>query len=188
VRLFVALNLPASEKQRLHEATRALRAGAPEIRWTAPESIHLTLKFLGEVADARVDALATSLTEVAARHAPLTLSVGGVGGFPSLGRARVWWLGIAHDDDLLGLHADVAARLEAEGFPREARAFSPHITIGRGPRGARPVPAARAQELAAAVDYAATWHVETLDLMRSHLRRSGAEYEPVARLSLGEAP
>jgi 2'-5' RNA ligase len=185
VRLFVALNLPDAEKQRLHEATTGLRAGAPGVRWTAPESVHLTLKFLGEVQDARVDAIGARLTGVAARHAPLALALGGVGGFPTLGRARVWWIGIARSEALLGLQADVEDAMEAEGFTREARPYAPHLTIGRGARGARPVPAPQAHELAAAVHYAAAWHVETVDLMRSHLRRSGAIYEPVARLSLG---
>jgi RNA 2',3'-cyclic 3'-phosphodiesterase len=188
VRLFIALNLPEEEKSRLHEATAALRADAAGIRWIPSGSIHLTLKFLGEVAETRVNALAARLGDCAAGHVPFTLALGGVGGFPALGRARVWWIGIAPSEPLLRLQAEVENALEAEGFEREARPFSPHLTIGRLPRGGRPVAAARAQEHAAAVRYDGSWRVDSLDLMRSHLRRSGAVYEPVVRLSLSGAP
>lgn len=185
MRLFVALNLPEPEKRRLWAATASLRASGADIRWTPVESIHLTLRFLGEVGEADVDRLRGRLERIAAVHPPFALRIGGVGGFPTLRRARVWWLGIEPVPALGALQTDVESAMADEGFRPEDRPFAAHLTIGRAARGARPVPAATAEQLAAGIDFTATWPIETLDLMRSHLRRDGARYEAIARSPLG---
>lgn len=187
MRLFIAANLPADEKERLWAALAPLRARDLGVRWVARDAIHLTLKFLGEVPEARVERVATRLAGVTARHAPFELRLAGIGGFPSLDRAKVWWLGIQPDVRLLNLQAEVEEALVAEGFAREDRPFTAHVTIGRAARRGQAADAQTARSAAAGIEYEANWAVVAADLMRSHLGRDGARYEVLFHSPLGVA-
>jgi 2'-5' RNA ligase len=187
VRLFIAVNLPDAEKDRMWDALSPLRDGHLGVRWIARDAIHLTLKFLGEVTDAQVDRVAARLGRVAARHTPFELRLAGVGGFPSLDRARIWWLGIEPDTRLMNLQTEVEEALVDEGFEREDRPFTAHITIGRTARNGMPPDARAARAAAAAIDYEARWPVTSADLMRSYLGRDGARYERLYHAPLGGA-
>jgi len=185
VRLFIAVNLPDEEKNRLWNALEPLRARDLGVRWIARDAIHLTLKFLGEVPENRVDRVATRLANVTARHAPFELRLAGIGGFPSLDRAKIWWLGIEPDERLIHLQAEVEEALVDEGFPREDKPFTAHVTIGRTARNGRPADARTARDAAAGIEYEASWAVRSADLMRSHLGRDGARYEVLFHAPLG---
>lgn len=185
VRLFIAVNLPAAEKERLWGALAPLREHDIAVRWIPRDAIHLTLKFLGEVAETRVDRVAARLAGIAARHAPFELRLAGIGGFPSLDRAKVWWLGIEPDVRLMNLQAEVEEALVDEGFAREDRPFTAHVTIGRAGRNGRTADARIARAAAAGIEYEAAWAVNSADLMRSHLGRDGARYEVLFHAPLG---
>jgi 2'-5' RNA ligase len=190
LRLFVAVNLPGPDKDRLWDALSPLRESDLDVRWTAPDAIHLTLKFLGEVPESSAARVADRVVRVAARHHPFELRLAGVGGFPSLDRPRVWWLGIEPDVRLMNLQAEVENALVEEGFAREDRPFTAHVTIGRAARNGRPVDAPSARAAAARIDYETRWTVKSADLVRSHLGREGARYEvivqaPLAAVSVG---
>jgi 2'-5' RNA ligase len=185
VRLFIAVNLPDAEKERLWHALASLRERDLGVRWIPRDAIHLTLKFLGEVGESRVDRVSTRLAGVAARHAPFELRLAGIGGFPTLDRAKVWWLGIEPDERLMNLQAEVEEALVDEGFAREDRPFTAHVTIGRAARGGRPADARVARAAAAGIEYEAAWAVSSADLMRSHLGRDGARYEILFHAPLG---
>ena len=189
MRLFIAVNLPADEKDRLWHALSPLRQRDLGVKWTARDAIHLTLKFLGEVPEPRVPRVADRLARVTLRHDAFGLRLAGVGGFPSLDRAKVWWLGIEPDVRLMNLQAEVEEALVAEGFAREDRPFTAHVTIGRAARNGRSADGATARAAAALIDYEADWTVSSADLMRSHLGRDGARYEVIfqAPLSGGAA-
>jgi 2'-5' RNA ligase len=159
VRLFVALNLPDEERARLYDATAALRQAGLPVRWVARDALHLTLEFLGEVAEPGVGAIQSALERLAAGHERLTLAIGGVGAFPSTRRPRVVWLGIRPAPELLSLQRGVEAALEPLGFPGFEQA-------------------------AEAVRYGATVEVRSVDLMRSHLGPTGARYERIAAAPL----
>jgi len=184
VRLFVALNLPEAERERLHEATSGLRAAGLPVRWVARDALHLTLAFLGEVAEARVDAIRSALERVASRHAAFAVEIGGLGAFPGTRRPRVVWVGIEAVPELLALQRDVAAALAPLGFEPEARAFSPHLTIGRARHDTRPGEFGPFERHVAALRYGATITMRSLDLMRSHLGPTGARYERIAAAPL----
>jgi 2'-5' RNA ligase len=189
LRLFVALDPPAAVRERLAAIAAELRAragrAAADVRWVPPGSLHLTLQFLGAVAEDRVDAIRGAVAAAAAAAPPIVLRVEGAGAFPSPRRPRVLWAGLAGDvAPLAALVQDLGARLAPLGHPPEARPFSAHLTLGRArdPRGAPRLAAALAP-LAPAPPVA--WRAEEVVLVRSHLSPKGSRYEAIARSPLG---
>jgi RNA 2',3'-cyclic 3'-phosphodiesterase len=181
MRVFVAINLPAAERERLHASLAPLRLLPVPVRWLVPDALHLTLKFIGEIDGSEVSALESALRGIAAKHEPLALGIGGFGAFPSLRRANVVWVGIRADAALQALQQDVEFALSRLGYPREQHPFRPHITVARARTG-RPPDVAR---LGAGHDYDGSIRVETIDLMRTHAAPDGARYETLLRAGLG---
>jgi 2'-5' RNA ligase len=187
VRCFVALDLADGVREALARVVHVLREAAPraDVRWVDPRGIHLTLKFLGEVPEDRLPALVAALAPAVGLAAPLALTALGVGGFPTVRRPRVVWVGVGGAvAALTALAAGVDRALEPLGFAPGGRPFAAHLTIGRvrSPRGI--------DRLAAALERAPSetlcaWRVDEVVLYRSHLRPTGAVYEPLRRLSLG---
>ena len=159
-----------------------LRGVARDVAWVACDNVHLTLKFLGGVDAARLTALSEALTAAVTGQPAFDLAVRGLGAFPSRTRARVLWAGVADGGPALAsLAARVDDALEPLGFPREARAFSAHITLGRV-REPRPNP-----RLAQALTSDAAFgrqRVGRVCLMRSELSPRGARYTELAAATL----
>ena len=173
MRLFAAVNLPPALRQAIHAAAAPVRAIDAPIKWVDPDGIHLTLKFLGNVADARLAELGAALDRACAGMRGFDVMLAGFGAFPSPGRARVVWVGCeaAPPPELLQ-HA-VEREYAALGFAVEGRPFRPHLTLGRAkPRGG-------VHGLDAALEgtpFDALWTVSGVDLMESTLTPSGARY------------
>jgi 2'-5' RNA ligase len=186
VRLFVALDVPPEVRARVGALTVGLGRAAPraDVRWSSTDTLHVTLKFLGEVPDAGVANVARAVGGVAARHAPLALEAAGAGCFPSATRPRVVYVGIrGRVDALARLAGDVDGALEALGFPGERRAFHAHLTVGRV-RSARGSAGLAAALRAAATESAGGWTADEVLLYRSRLHPKGAVHEVVARFPL----
>ena len=186
MRCFVAVDVPSDVRAEVAALTARLRHAAPraDVRWASTETLHVTLKFLGEVPDARVPDVARTVGEVAARRPALALEAGGTGGFPSASRPRVVYVGISgHVDALARLAAAVDGALEALGFPGERRAFRAHLTVGRvrSPRGGEGLAGALS---AAAGQTAGAWTADEVLLYRSRLHPKGAVHEVVGRFPL----
>ncbi len=186
MRLFVAVNLPAAERHAVWEATAPLRASRLPVRWTPEASLHVTLRFLGEVDDARVPAITTALLDSVRGVRTFAVGLGGVGAFPSLARPRVVWMGVERHPALELLANDVERGLNALGFEPELRPFAPHLTLGRAKHGAGGAALRDLGPLAGAVDHQGTSVVESVDLMQSSLGPGGAEYTVLARAALVE--
>jgi 2'-5' RNA ligase len=188
VRLFVAVNLPAAERNAAWRATEPLREGRLPVRWVREDALHITLKFLGEVDDENASAIGSALAEAVREVRPFEVSLGGVGAFPTLHRPRVVWLGVEPHPALELLANDVERVTGTFGFEPEMRPFQPHITLGRAKRDARPAAFRSFPDLARSVDYGALVAVESVDLMKSTLRPDGAVYSAVrcAALSGGK--
>lgn len=177
MRLFVAINLPEAERRAAHEATAPLRHGKLPVKWVGEASLHVTLKFLGEIAAERAEAIGTAL-EVAVQGArPFEVGLGGIGAFPSMARPRVVWLGVERHPALELLANDVERALQPFGFEAELRPFQPHITLGRAKQGASGAAFAGLEKLIARVAYEGMAPVGSVDLMESVLRPAGAEYQ-----------
>ena len=187
VRLFIAINLPESERQAIHDATAPLRAATRSVTWVAPDCIHLTMKFLGEQRAEDVPAVRNALATVTERFQPLRLDVGGVGAFPHLRNPRIFWIGIAADPKLELLHHDLEVACEALGHEVEARAFRPHVTLGRVKREVTPEEVGTLAKLATGVRYKAAIDARSVDVMQSELSSAGPRYTVLAAVPLGHS-
>lgn len=177
MRLFVALNLPVAERDRLQRAAGALRVAHLPVRWVQGDALHLTLKFLGEVPEQRAGEIEAGLDRVAGTVVPFELELRGLGGFPNLANPRVVWVGVHAPPELARLASGVEDAMAEMGFPREARPFTPHLTLGRAERDARASAFRGLARLAADFDFSARIPAHSIDLMRSHLSPRGARYE-----------
>jgi 2'-5' RNA ligase len=187
VRLFIAINLPQSERQAIHHATAPLREAARSVTWVAPDCIHLTMKFLGEQPPEAVALVRDAIGAVARRFNPPRLDLGGVGAFPHLRAPRIFWMGIASDPKLELLHHDLEVACEELGYEVDARAFRPHVTLGRVKRDIPTEQAQTLSRLATSVRYRATIDVPSIDVMQSELSAAGPRYTVLAAIPLGQS-
>jgi 2'-5' RNA ligase len=190
IRSFVAIDLPEGAKDALRGVVSRLRPKMPpdSVRWTRVSGIHLTLKFLGDVAEADLTDIKQVLADVAGKHSPFTVGIGGVGCFPNVKRPRVVWVGVhTEGDQLAALQRDVEHSLAPLGFDVEKRAYHPHLTLGRTQRRTGSRDQARIGEVVATagIGELGQVRVKAINLMRSDLRPSGAVYTPLAVLPLG---
>jgi 2'-5' RNA ligase len=133
MRLFVALDLEEMIRQKIVLYLRGLESFAPDVRWAAPDSLHVTLKFIGERPAEDVPRIEDALGAIQA--APIALALRGYGFFPTIKAARVFWLAIEASADLPALAASVDTVLATLSIPREEHAFTPHLTLARGGSG-----------------------------------------------------
>jgi 2'-5' RNA ligase len=129
MRLFVAIEIDPGIRERIHEFVSSLRSKISGARWVRPEGLHITLKFLGNVADERREQIENALRSVRGRE--VTLSLKQLGVFPNPRSARVLWVGIEAGPELQQLATAVDQQMNSLGFEREKRAFSPHVTLAR---------------------------------------------------------
>ncbi len=133
MRLFVALDIPGEIRTKIRTFVDGVRGFAPDVRWVSPESLHLTLKFIGEQPDDKLGVIKDALAAVKAEG--MDVAFRGTGFFPTASSARVFWIGIEADALLANLAAAVDKSLEPLGIEREQRAFSPHLTLARSGSG-----------------------------------------------------
>ena len=185
MRLFVAIELTPEVRDALQEVQNALGRAADGVRWVRPEQLHLTVKFLGETPDGEAPRVAGALARSAARSKRFEMQLTECGCFPPRGPVRIVWAGM-HDPSgsLLECVNAVEEELEGVGFPRELRAFSPHMTIGRAKesRSAGGVRSAVEGRKVKPVRQS----VGELTLMSSVLSPKGPSYSVVSRAKLGE--
>ena len=179
MRAFIAIDLPPEIHNELAQCQATFRGLCPDARWTRPEGIHLTLKFLGEIADAQVGKVTQALATLGA-IATFPVEIKGFGFFPDARRPRVFWAGVVSPPELAQLARRIEDALETVGVPREQRAYSPHLTLARF-HEPRPRPA-----LADAVERQSKTSLGRFDvrefyLFESRLHPQGAEYRKVER-------
>jgi len=134
VRAFIAIKLPELTRRAIgdQQARLARYPAAHAARWTPPENIHLTLKFLGDVPSGRLPAIEKSLRATTHAHRVFNLRISGLGCFPNVRRPRIVWVGVGGDtEQLLSLQRDIAVGMAELGWPQESRTWSPHLTVGR---------------------------------------------------------
>jgi 2'-5' RNA ligase len=176
MRLFVAVNLPPDLRRGLWDAVEPVRRRGYPVRWGGPDSLHVTLKFLGEVETARAAEIRRGVDAAVEGARRFTLPIQGFGVFPSASRPRVIWAGCGAAPPLEILQHRVEQEMERLGFPLEGRAFRPHITLGRAKNDASPSRMAGLAALLDELEYGAETLVESVDLMESRLSPAGAAY------------
>ena len=184
MRAFVAVRLDDRSRAALRAEIDHLRRVAPDVAWVAAENLHVTLKFLGRVETARLRDVAAGLEEAVRVARAFDIEVRGLGAFPSPSRPRVVWAGIAAGRDPMNALAErVEQALAPLGFPREARAFSPHVTLGRVREPRRDPRLSRLIEAAENLEFGVV-RVDAVWLMRSDLSTRGARYSEIAVVSV----
>ena len=176
IRSFIAVKLAQEAAERIGSAQERLRGADASWKWVDSTSFHITLKFLGGVERASLDAVWQSVCDELMGSQAFRAEFRGVGAFPSPQRARVLWAGVEQGASEL---ADLACRIEAvcakHGFAREKRPFRAHLTLGRARRpGPNPTLAAEMKKLAEAD--LGSMLVDRVLLMESDLTRAGAIY------------
>lgn len=186
MRLFIAINFTAKDRQRMHRAGRKMRESELPVRWVDVDQLHLTLKFLGEVRPESLGRIQQAVARVAEKTTPFTLQMSGAGAFPTMRRPQVVWLGAEASPELRCLKHDLEWELAPLGFEREVRAFHPHVTLGRARKEARAGDFRGFEEMVAAMAYRSEISVRTVDLMESHLSTRGARYNRRMAAKLGQ--
>jgi 2'-5' RNA ligase len=179
MRAFIAIELPESVRKALRRERARFREVCPDARWTRPEGIHLTLKFLGEISIQQEAQVKTALAQLE-RFEKFPVRAQGFGFFPDARRPRVFWAGLDAPPDLARLAAQVESAMAPIGFPPENRAFRPHLTLARF-KVPRPQP--KLEALVAMQDnpLLGEFEVSEFFLWESRLLPGGAEYHKVAR-------
>jgi 2'-5' RNA ligase len=189
VRSFIAIHLPADVRAELASLEDKLKARRhPFVKWVDPESMHLTLKFLGNVAADSLPQISEAMARVAQLHPPFKLQVSGTGAFPNWQRPQVVWVGVGGESDKLNaLQKELESALSPLGFPAEARSFSAHLTLGRLRDRVTPDERRRFAEFAQKIEFetALSFEVNTVRLMRSQLTPTGPIYSELAIAKLG---
>jgi 2'-5' RNA ligase len=194
IRLFVAIELPDGVRYALSQVQAYMqeRTALQKLRWVKPEGIHLTLKFLGEVALAQQAEIEEALDEAVAEIPSFELALGKLGKFGGRQSPRVLWTDVNGDEEALealsSLHGQIESAMAKLGFPPDGRAFAPHLTLARVPQEkggevARPL----TQAIDECEPPEGVIPVNDIVLMKSDLGPGGAKYTPLHRVPLGEA-
>ena len=187
-RLFTALEISDQVHDRALDLVERLRPTATNFKWDKRENLHITLKFLGEVEADRVDAVCRAVTEAAASRPPFEFELFGAGAFPDLKRPSIVWLGVREGSEQIEkLFRAIQRGVTALGFEREARKFSPHLTLGRLKRNARP-PRELGELVKQHSDFSAgTTLAREVVLFESQLAPGGSIYQALVRAPLSGA-
>ena len=188
MRLFIGIELDEQVRDAAAAIAESLRNRlGPRIdaRWIPAANLHITLWFIGEVADDRAEALLRAIDQPFA-EAAFDIHIAGLGAFPASGAPRVIWIGVPSGGErLVRLHAELAARLRAFGIEPERRGYSAHLTIARVkevPGGDRDGQWRAAFRASPAV--AGQCRVAAVTVFQSRLSPKGATYEPLLRVPL----
>jgi RNA 2',3'-cyclic 3'-phosphodiesterase len=186
IRAFVAIPLPGYIKQKLGEVQERLKTIRSPTRWVAPESIHLTLKFLDSITEDTATAVTGVMEEAAIICGPFRLTLKGLGVFPNARKVQVVWAGVGGDIvKLVDLQKELDSGLSSLGFTPESRPFSAHLTLARMKDEAGASDREAMGRLIEATSFeGGEFQVDSFSLMRSQLRREGPLYTPLASVSL----
>lgn len=174
IRAFVAIEPSPAIKEEVETLVAGLARAARGVRWVGAGSLHLTLRFLGNVEPEKFLAISRTVAEGFSLQSPLNLQCRGVGAFPDLNRPRVVWLGLTGEiAGLFELVEELNRRLRNCGIPVDPRPFAAHLTVGRAQKGGKPMGLARAA--AQFADWRSTgWAPGEVTLFESRLRPEGA--------------
>jgi 2'-5' RNA ligase len=184
IRAFIAVDLDDPVIEKVCNVVEILKPRITEIRWLRKENLHLTLKFLGNIAESQVEPITAALRHPLGLFSPCTISAKGLGVFPDFRRPKILWVGLT-GDQLVQLAAEIESALMPLGFTPENRAFTPHLTIGRWREGSRPAKNLR-QEIDSLNDFEfGACAVRQIVLFQSVLKPEGASYSELRTIQLG---
>ncbi len=180
LRAFIAVDPPDSLQDAIEKNTILLREtlGDDLVRWIPAQNMHLTLKFMGNIAAAHVDFLKQLITRAADSHPPFDLQISGLGSYPNSKLPRVLWAGIHAPADLASLQKAIEAGASRLGYERDGRPFSPHLTLGRVRQNINPAALQRVRTALDSIQISAigSARIDSVHLYKSELHSSGSVY------------
>jgi 2'-5' RNA ligase len=188
MRLFIAIDLDDGIKENIKNLTADLKRSMQGVKWVRDEGIHITLKFLGEVPESKVEMITKTLEQVSTRYEALDIEICHLGRFPERGDPRIIWVGALESTGILkDLALDIEKELGKIGFEREKRSFKPHVTLGRVRRG-RGSGKISSLMLENKVISFGSFQAKHIYLIRSILRPDGARYEKIGTFAFRKEP
>jgi 2'-5' RNA ligase len=186
MRIFIALDIPAEIRARMVEFMERARRYASDARWARPAGLHVTLKFVGEVKEDKLERIKSALATVKAPAFPVTFTDAGF--FPTAKSPRVFWIGVSGGDALSQLAMAIDNATESAGIAKEQRPYSPHLTLARA--GSAPGAQHHLKPLASFVQTEpspqfGTMAAEEFWLYQSQLQKGGSKYTKLQRFGLG---
>jgi 2'-5' RNA ligase len=185
LRLFIAIGIPVHTKREIGELLDILKKFDADVKWIPPENIHLTLKFLGSASENLLTDIRKALLPIISSYEPFYITIQSTGVFPNEKYPRVLWIGIVDSDLLKSLRDRIERSLALLGFQRDDKDFHPHLTLGRvrDKKGMIPL----MQEFRQFRDRRfGDFLVDRVELMKSDLKPSGAEYASLYSMPLGK--
>lgn len=180
----MGIDLPPALQDELGQLIGRLRPLAA-VRWSRPENLHVTTKFIGEWPDSRLDEMKDILAAIA-RPAPFPIGLDGLGWFPNPHQPRIFWIGVSAPAALAELAAATEAAVERAGIPREDRPFRPHLTLARL-NGIERAELVALRQAVAELDssHYGSFPVEAFHLYLSKMGPGGSQYSKLASYQLG---
>jgi len=187
VRTFIAVEISSEVRGKTQKLISSLAASSANVKWVEPQSLHVTLKFLGNVEMLEVPEVCQAVAEAVADLPPFDVQFCGAGAFPSLERPRTVWVGMTRGtDEMVALHDVLERRLAGLGFRSDGRRFRPHLTIGRVRNSSTEEIEALAALLADQQDFiGGSGDVSEVVVFSSEQGREGPVYEPLSHAELG---
>lgn len=183
MRLFIALDIPEEIRERLRQYSERVQAFAPDARWARIESLHFTLKFIGEVKEEKLPKIKDALAQIKAQPFPVEFK--DIGFFPAPKSARVFWAGVNASDALPQLVSATETAVEKIGIARENRPYHAHLTLARAPEGMRHCFRLLQERLSAGESpHFGTMTAQEFFLYQSQIMRGGARYTKLHRFPL----
>lgn len=185
IRSFLAIELPSAIAKGIKRVQDDLKQSHADVRWIEPRRIHLTLKFFGNIDEEACGGIMDTVGKAVSEVKPFTLSIKGLGAFPRWKNPRVVWLGVEDGGGVVKpLQRMIEECLQGIGYPREARDFKPHLTLGRVRSGKGKSELLKRMEDSLHINLG-EFRVERLVLFKSDLRPSGPIYTELRALKLG---
>ena len=183
MRTFIAIEPPEDIRRRIGRLGHDMESNFPGVRWSRPETVHLTLRFLGEIEMAQLEDLKAAVSSAASGAGSLRLRISHPGWFGSQRNPRVIWLGLEDNPDLMSLAGRLELELESSGFGRADKPFKAHLTLARikNPLPRPPVWATLKQVVSS--DWP-DWIANRVEVIKSKLTPEGPHYETLADIPL----
>ena len=186
IRVFLAVELPSEIREKLFSLQQQLKKALTSMNWVRPESIHLTLKFLGYVEPSRISQIVSALEPIGKKQNGFSMDVQGLGVFPQVKHPRILWIGVTGKTQALQeLVLEIEAALEPLGFPAEEKSYHAHLTLARIKRENAMVGSALLESGVLGSDQQlGTLPIDRFVLFQSDLDSSGATYTSLGTVRL----
>ena len=184
LRCFIAVDIPVQIKSDMGDLIAVFKKYNADVKWAVHENLHLTLKFLGKTSEDLLPKIAELLSKVVLSYKPFCIKIYGVGVFPNTKYPRVIWVGIEDSSLLKKLQEDVENAMTSMGFEKEEREFRPHLTLGRVRSQREMANIIHELDALQTRDFGSA-DINSIKLMQSDLRPTGAQYSCLQEIPLG---